>query len=312
MNTGEDPRVSAYVMNELQGPELSAFEAELAGNPDLRGEVEAFRSASELLQKALKQHSSTKVLAPERRAVIEEQVRSRTESVRMWTPRLRALVFAVGSCAAMLLCVLTLWTLRSSHRKQLASHRRSTELLLSRLGVALKEYQADFGALPPDTGFGMAMDNPKRGAGWRYDAGSLWRYLGRSTTIDGESRGPYMNFTSEELVAYNDPLRGQSFYVADSWGTPVGYVGSPSRVIHNHGGFDLYSAGPDRKTGQDVLSAVADNFAYDGMDNNGDGVADDSMEFGRAAMNGCLTVANAQVRIDHDALDDLNNWDQRD
>ena len=50
----------------------------------------------------------------------------------------------------------------------------------------------------------------------------------------------------QELVAKEDPIHGDSFYVVDPWGTAIGYVGDARRVIHNRGRFDIFSAGPDR------------------------------------------------------------------
>jgi len=92
-------------------------------------------------------------------------------------------------------------------------------------------------------------------------------------------------------------------------GTPIGYVGDTRRVVHNSGSFDLFSAGPDRLTGLSAsISPV--NLAYDGVDNNGDGIVDNADELGAARMNGAMTFACNEARSANAHLDDVNNWDQ--
>ena len=301
----DDPRITAYVLGELTGAERAAFEAELAANAELQREVEAVRDTSQLLREGLKAESAKPVLSVRRKAAIEQHLKRRTGS------RQRVVFGTAAACAVLVLCALTLWSLRSSHVDEESDRRRSAAALLNRIGEALRQYQADFHALPPDTGFGLSAVDASQGAGKTYDAGSLWRYLSQATTREGKTRGPYINFSGSELASYNDPVSGPSYYVVDSWGTAVGYVGSPIRVIHNRGGFDLFSAGPDRKTGMDATPGAPANLAYDGIDNDGDGVVDNSTELGGAALNGCLTVASAAPGMPSELLDDLNNWDQR-
>jgi hypothetical protein len=308
--TNSDPRISAYVLNELSEDERRDFEAQLAINPELRREVEEVEATAGLLKEGL-QRGAGMALSESRRTAIETYLRRRTDSTRLWSPRRRAAMMLIGSCAAMLLCALTLWSIRSEQRGEEAAKRRAASLLLTRLGEALKQYQNDYGVLPPDTGFGLAMADRSNGAGKRYDAGSLWRYLGNTSSHSGVTRGPYLNFNSNDLAGYDDPVYGRSYYVVDSWGTAVGYIGNPQRVVHNRGGFDLFSAGPDRKTGSTAISGSAVNLAYDGVDNNGDGIADNSAELGDAHLNGCFTVVSAHMTATRESLDDLNNWDQQ-
>ena len=47
----DDPRVSAFVLGELEGDELVRFVAELDERPDLAAEVESFRGLGEVLSK---------------------------------------------------------------------------------------------------------------------------------------------------------------------------------------------------------------------------------------------------------------------
>jgi len=177
------------------------------------------------------------------------------------------------------------------------------------------------GCYPPDTGYGLA---PAKSPG-TYDAGSLWRYLGRPVTdpATGETVGPFLEeWQKEYMTPYDDPRHGRSFRLTDPWQNPFGFVGDPKRVIHNKGGFDLFSVGPDGVTAcdngiddrpesrvdtddvidcsPDPLSGSAfDNRAYNRRDDDGNGVIDDSPEFGpEASRNG-------------DIGDDINNWQSR-
>jgi hypothetical protein len=96
-------------------------------------------------------------------------------------------------------------------------------------------------------------------------------------------------------------------------------VGDRRRVVHNHGKWDVFSAGPDGVTAcnnderdgdqpvqdpggeQDPVSdTVGDNLAYDGEDDDSKPPADDADEFGpEAILNG-------------DIGDDINNWSASD
>jgi prepilin-type N-terminal cleavage/methylation domain-containing protein len=160
-----------------------------------------------------------------------------------------------------------------------------------------------------------------------YDPGSLWRYLARPVydTRTKRMHGPFLEWDLDKLASYNDPLfpGKPSFYLLDPWQNPYGFVGDPKRVIHNQGSFDLFSAGPDSVTacnnevddpplggtGPDgagdpsddpATTALNDNRAYNGKDDDGNGIIDDAPELGPEAMrNG-------------DIADDVNNWSARD
>jgi prepilin-type N-terminal cleavage/methylation domain-containing protein len=191
---------------------------------------------------------------------------------------------------------------------------------IQRIALALDAYKMDFRKLPPDTGFGLDIDNPPV-AKDVYDPGSLWRYLVVPVHDPYKNRvfGPYLEWDQDGLVPYNDGrFAGQSYYLADPWGNPYGYVGDPKRVIHNQGMFDLWSSGTDgfsahnnkEKDGDSPYVDVQttnpmsrlqqDNRAYNGQDDdrNGfvNGFVDDANEFGpEATQNG-------------DVGDDINNW----
>ncbi len=217
---------------------------------------------------------------------------------------------------------------------------------IQKISFALDAFKKKVHKYPPDTGYGLQRENvvrPQfaRSRGGRtdmlptYDPGSLWRHLiepvqdPRFPDDPDRTVGPFLEEWSEgQLKAYNDPLFGPSFYLADPWGNLYGFVGERKRLLHNRGSFDLFSAGPDGVTGcndgvgldpaqqadglQDPNSLAGDdNKAYntgaitaqsggDGdsgeLDDDGNGIPNDSAEFGtEAAHNG-------------DMNDDINNW----
>ena len=193
---------------------------------------------------------------------------------------------------------------------------KATQKLLERIGIGLERYYADFRAYPPDTGYGLAKETKKdiinKVEVVLYDSGSLWRYLGQELVkrrTDGsveKNCGPYVDFRQEELVEYTDGAHvGKSYYVVDTWNSPVGYVGHPFRVMHKRGEFDIFSPGEDKKTGIDFTGS---NDAYDAVDNDMDGVIDNGSELGGAAENGTFTAARKD-NTDKRPLDDVNNWD---
>ena len=230
---------------------------------------------------------------------------------------------------AFMLSALAVVFIRSSQRTKI----QAAQVQLQRLGVALAQYYADFREYPPDSGYGLDPANGYKGNTALYDGGTLMRYLGRpitwkkakadGTTYDAGTFGPYLKFQDIELKRYKDGYYGDSYQVVDPWGTPVGYIGDPKRKIHNRDGVDLFSAGPDRKTASDdthfdhkwPAGYEHDNQAYDGQDNDGDGVIDNATELGYAILNGCLTPAKKIKNIDKtdpsksEVLDDINNWD---
>lgn len=213
---------------------------------------------------------------------------------------------------------------------------KAAKTLIHKLDVALNMYYQDFREYPPDTGYGLEPSKGTQGMNTYFDTGSLYRYLGQKVQwkkpsqnggfTDMGSRGPYCEFTEKELKVYTDPKWGESFMVIDPWFHPIGYIGDPRRKIHNRDGVDLFSAGPDGVTASDDKSGVnhnfppgydGDNMAYDGNDNDGDGIVDNATELGRAVLNGCLTknkknslknIGNSD-KTQNEVLDDINNWD---
>jgi len=164
------------------------------------------------------------------------------------------------------------------------------------IGAALDAYRSEFGRYPPDTGYGLDMETSPG----TYDAGSLWRYLLQRVRDPktGEALGPFLQeWPRDDLRSYTDASAGKSFYLADPWGRPYGFVGEKRRLVHNPGSFDIFCAGPDGVTASDEPGA-APNLAYDGVDNDGIGKIDDASELGAAARDGDLN-------------DDINNWDPR-
>jgi prepilin-type N-terminal cleavage/methylation domain-containing protein len=187
---------------------------------------------------------------------------------------------------------------------------KATTALIQKIGIALTQYQADFRTLPPDSGFGLAQNGGIVNGQVMYDAATLWRYLSQELNVNGKSYGPYTTFSEYELVPITDQNGKNAFAVVDAWRTPIGYIGDRKRVIHNRDTFDIFSAGPDRKTaindgidndGDGTADAPA-NRAYDG---SGQGTAD---ELGEAALNGCLTAFRKNPK-QGEVLDDINNWD---
>lgn len=152
------------------------------------------------------------------------------------------------------------------------------------ISLALERYHGRFRAYPPDTGYGLGMGSSPG----TYDPGSLWRYLVEPVRDPGTKRlhEPFLaEWGQESLASYVDAGGARGFYLADPWGKPYGFVAEPKRVLHNQGGFDLFSAGPDGLTASDEAGAEP-NLAYDNIDNDGNGTVDDADELGAAAENG--------------------------
>lgn len=65
----DDPRLSAYLLGEMEADELKAFEAELQSHPELLEYIEELRETSSLLQNALEQEPAP-ALSPAQRSLI--------------------------------------------------------------------------------------------------------------------------------------------------------------------------------------------------------------------------------------------------
>jgi len=201
---------------------------------------------------------------------------------------------------------------------------KAARVMLHKLDVALQDYYADFKVYPPDSGYGLDVTGGKSGATTLYDAGTLYRYLGRQLVVtDGPKKGSYgpyvQHFTDRELKKFDGPESDNNFLVLDPWLHPVGYIGSRSRVLHNRDGCDLFSAGPDGLTASDDKSGNHSPYP-DGCDHgndayNGNAAQANALGLGHAVFNGALTaykkvknVTNSD-KSQNETLDDINNWD---
>ena len=215
---------------------------------------------------------------------------------------------------------------------------RATKALIEKVGMGLAQYQADFRALPPDSGFNQAVGGS--GATYvdattnityiNYDWGSLYRYLAQPLkqyhpadplTLKPGSFwrivGPYISFQSGELKPYKGGTAPyvDGFQVVDAWHTPIGYIGDSRRVIHNRSFCDIFSCGPDLVTAETDGKAhhvAGANGAYSGA------VTDNASLMGAAQLNGTFTqgirLKTADAATEQAAgtvMDDLNNWDSQ-
>jgi Ca-activated chloride channel family protein len=87
-NHEEDPRPSAYVLNELGAQERQAFEAELEHSPALRAEVDQLRELADMLQAELGSEALT--LSDAQRTAIVDRARNQPNEVgvQRWLRRL--------------------------------------------------------------------------------------------------------------------------------------------------------------------------------------------------------------------------------
>ncbi len=99
----EDPRLTAYVLGELEGSELEAFEAELKDNDKLRAEVQAMQGVADILHEELS--SKALSLSDAQRGAIVDQVRvepmaPQTELGHSWLQRFAWIGVATAATAA--------------------------------------------------------------------------------------------------------------------------------------------------------------------------------------------------------------------
>jgi len=123
--------------------------------------------------------------------------------------------------------------------------------ILSNLQVALADYHHDFGVYPPDRGDGD-MDKCSEtlyfylsGEGVDASKDNLRAEL-RSSRRDTKV---YFDFKEEYLSDYD----GDGYWeVIDAWGQPWIYVvtGGTRQPYHHPESYDLYSVGPDGRTGR--------------------------------------------------------------
>jgi len=168
---------------------------------------------------------------------------------------LLVVIAIVGILAGFLLPVLG--------KVRMEAKKATTATMLSNLQVALADYHRDFGLYPPEKG-PAPMDKPSE---------SLYYHLVGSD-IDAPSRNvatrlkssrkyckPYFDFKKEYLADYDN--KDNAYEAVDSWGQPWIYVrgmilgkpntasglGNNNKPFHHDKAYDLYSVGPDGKTG---------------------------------------------------------------
>ena len=167
---------------------------------------------------------------------------------------LLVVIAIVGILASFLLPVLG--------KVRMEAKKATTATMLSNLQVALADYHRDFGLYPPEKG-ASPMDKPSE---------SLYYHLVGSD-IDSPSKSvltklklwrkyckPYFDFKKEYLTDYD---KDNYYEAVDSWGQPWIYVrgmilgkpntasglGNNNKPWHHDKAYDLYSVGPDGKTG---------------------------------------------------------------
>jgi Ca-activated chloride channel family protein len=89
-NYFDDPRLTAYVVGELEGEELAEVEAMLATSPEARTWVEQLRQTAQRMTKDL-QNEPCPVLTPEQANAIDEELVLRAEEAKQpkWKPKKR-------------------------------------------------------------------------------------------------------------------------------------------------------------------------------------------------------------------------------
>jgi len=78
LNTYEDdPRVTAYVLGELDATEIEAFEQEMQRDPELKELVQEFRAGTQILEEVVSSETASDVsLDSERRKFLDEAIRA--------------------------------------------------------------------------------------------------------------------------------------------------------------------------------------------------------------------------------------------
>ena len=182
-------------------------------------------------------------------------------------------------------------TLTSMHVVTSLDRARRSEAaaFIGKLELAIALYQIDTGSYPPDTMGSASLRGALDPSPEEYEA------------LPPGWDGPYIELKDDEIGPhgflidpwYTDKSATTNIYVyranndADPTSTPP---------FHNTASFDLYSPGPDGRTGHDMIEAneAADgDYCQNGLDDDKDGVID---ELSRGEdVNGYLE-------------DDINNW----
>lgn len=182
--------------------------------------------------------------------------------------------------------ILTIHLINAQNRAK----RSEAKTFIGKLEIAISMYRMDTGLFPPDDKSSASLrqaldpDNPDPAVqpeGWR---------------------GPYIEFTEDEVNNKGELLdpwgKGKKddrkhiyTYRANEDNDPF-----TTPPFHNRASFDIYSKGPDGKTGSDDKEANEfedGNYTQNGIDDDGDGVTDE-LSPGQDK-NGYLE-------------DDINNW----
>lgn len=148
-------------------------------------------------------------------------------------------LIVVGVCGIVLVAVFIAPLFGSSGKYPSRSQR--TKSLIHRISFASMIYQNDLQSYPPDTS---------------RDPESIFKYLGQSIARSGgDPYGPVLAFDVHDL-----DQNAKSHIVIDRWGHPIVYISDPAKVVHNKGGVDIYSLGPDGQTPADAPGTGADDI----------------------------------------------------
>jgi len=146
-----------------------------------------------------------------------------------------------------------------------------TSSMLSSLEIALGDYCNDYGTYPPEYG-GGTMDKCSEALYFYLSGPDIDHPDEQQRAVLRQARThtkAYFTFKDKHLEDYD----GDGWYeVVDSWGNPWIYVrgmfpGKPGSVLvpannkrpwHHESRYDLFSAGPDGKTGADLSDWITD------------------------------------------------------
>jgi len=177
---------------------------------------------------------------------------------------LLVVIAIVGILASFLLPVLG--------KVRMEAKKTTSAVMLSNLQVALADYHRDFGLYPPEKGpspLGKCTENI-----YYYLVGSDFDSPDASTGKDIRSKRKYckayFDFKKEFLADYDGDYY---FEAVDAWGQPWIYIrgvimgkpntssglGNNGKPWHHTKAYDLYSVGPDGKTGNKGSWSVSAN-----------------------------------------------------
>jgi len=152
------------------------------------------------------------------------------------------ILIVAGVCSVLLLAVFaTPYLYGFGHQAKAANLSRDTQKLINKIEIALSMYQKTVQSYPPGT-----HEKP----------GTLFKYLGQKVPVaGGKTIGPFIIFRFDELdESVKAPI------VVDRWGHPIVFISDPAKVVHNKGGVDIFSLGPDGQTPPDAPGTGADDL----------------------------------------------------